>query len=321
MAGVYIHIGLHKTGTTSLQRYFLHHGDAGTLGDIDYPMIPATRNSRAHHILAGFGGPRSGEAIARLVDVIANSKADHVVLSSELLSLADPARVRETLGCDAAIVVYLRRQDEYLESFYREVVKMSHYHGSPDEFVHSALDQESVTLVTRGKTKVNEAVPVYFSQLVDRWSAVFTDVRVRVYGNPAEGFDIVEDFADVTGLDLPGGSPPSVNESFPVKLLQFRQAIDRQLSAEQRRELSPFLWRVSQTLGDPTPNGFISPGLRAEIVRRCADDNVRLAEVLGTEGVFDEFDPLDQPAEIDPLSETEFAAFAGLLVGQLLKRN
>ena len=194
MAAVYLHIGLHKTGTTSLQRFFFHHAEAGSLGDIDYPITPPVRNSRAHHLLAGFAAPDSADKAAALVDRIHSSSADSVVLSSELLSLADPARIVEIVGDEAVIVLYLRRQDDYLESFYREVVKMSHYQGSAAEFARAALDREPVTLVARGKQSVVAAVPIYFTELLSRWTDVFDDVRVRLYGNPREGFDVVDDF-------------------------------------------------------------------------------------------------------------------------------
>lgn len=125
-----LHIGRHKTGTTSLQRFFATNDRA--LLDRYGILYPATgRANHAHHPLfradADHGvDPARLDALRAEVE---QSGASTVLISAENLSQDIVSRERlRRIGEDFAggsidLIVYLRRQDDFLESSYAEIVK------------------------------------------------------------------------------------------------------------------------------------------------------------------------------------------------------
>jgi hypothetical protein len=139
---VILHIGWHKTGTSSLQTFLSknrtmlleHHG-------ILYPDTGFI--SHAHHKLAwslqdplisqwakkiSFRTPAE-EIFTLLFTECRNKNAETVLLSSEEFSLTEKYNIKRLESIIAphqiTIVAYIRRQDKYLESLYNQLIKTS----------------------------------------------------------------------------------------------------------------------------------------------------------------------------------------------------
>jgi hypothetical protein len=129
MRSLFLHVGLHKTGTTYLQKLLGENRDtllgAGLgLGPFQDPEL-----GTHHPIIAAMErlGPEKVFAQA------ARCPGDKLLVSAEDLShvLLDPVRaraIRDAAGrhFDVKIVIFLRRQDHLAESYYAEAVKSWH---------------------------------------------------------------------------------------------------------------------------------------------------------------------------------------------------
>lgn len=138
-----IHIGMHKTGSTSIQRFLSRNRLALRLAGVLYPTSYGAdgRREPKHNALfsaisheADFGAPHpdlgpSNDMIAEVGDSFARSRAQTAILSAEGFSGEKPAfaRALAPLGrrFDTRIVVYLRRPDQWVESFYRQMILSS----------------------------------------------------------------------------------------------------------------------------------------------------------------------------------------------------
>ncbi|MCP9833464.1 MULTISPECIES: hypothetical protein [unclassified Cyanobium] len=128
---VFIHIGTHKTGTTSIQAFLRSHARELAQSGILVPLVGTLSESSGHHNLAFQlnGDSRYDSRLGRLselVDELRHSTALRAVISSEDFSgLVDrPDRVQHlesTLrraGHSVTWVMFIRRVDDYSESLY-----------------------------------------------------------------------------------------------------------------------------------------------------------------------------------------------------------
>jgi len=200
-----IHIGLQKTGTTFLQHSLNTCQRALVAHHLIYPDPVAgldAAGGSAHHFLAhAVMGHRLGHtpaanfdrlethvAALRAVCAEAAAQPDRTVLiSSEDFSRFRLRHIRRLRALfpdqDFRILVYLRRQDAWLEAMYGQVLKQGRYQDH-DELVEQS--QEHVDYVA----------------LLAPWARVFGDSRliIRAY----EGFEHGELWADFcTALDRP----------------------------------------------------------------------------------------------------------------------
>ena len=130
----YVHVGPHKTGTTSIQ-WFLQENRAELL-QLGY-FVPESETKRgAHHALAeGLAGLDVGEhrepLVARSIAAIAETPAEAIIISSEALEglLRNRQniqtffnRVRE-LNLEPKLILFPRNQPQWINSSYADMVK------------------------------------------------------------------------------------------------------------------------------------------------------------------------------------------------------
>lgn len=149
---IFLHLGMHKTGTTAVQVFCSKH--ARQLGELGY-LYPAAGRPRVedvsygHHLLpwsvTGHVADRAfwPDGIQRfetIWDALANevqqSNCQSVILSSEEFDTLHPSHVRAVLDKLAAFevqpIIYLRRLDELLQAMYTTDVV---YNGERDDIV------------------------------------------------------------------------------------------------------------------------------------------------------------------------------------------
>ena len=130
----YVHVGPHKTGTTSIQ-WFLQENRAELLQHGYF--VPESETKRgAHHALAeGLAGLDVGEhrepLVARSIAAIAETPAEAIIISSEALegllrnrqnTQAFFNRVRE-LNLEPKLILFPRNQPQWINSSYADMVK------------------------------------------------------------------------------------------------------------------------------------------------------------------------------------------------------
>ena len=132
----YVHVGTHKTGTTSIQWFLRNNRALLAAHGVLIPRSGRSKNDAGHHnltqeLLASpeFAPERGG--LAEFVDELKGSVLPAACISCEDFSLlsGNPdalVRLRDAIvagGYAPVIVVYLRPQISYLVSVYAEIVK------------------------------------------------------------------------------------------------------------------------------------------------------------------------------------------------------
>lgn len=205
MKKIYIHCGLHKTGTTSLQHALKQNASVLLNHHIFYPNVGMPGKNPGHHNLA-WQLSRDRRFDHRLGDWSSffsrlESFEGTVVLSSEDFesSLLKPKRWAEVVpllkkkGFELVFLVYLRDPMSYLESLYIENLK----DGCGDEFLNVFNN-----VCERGKFIYKEYEFCFDYALISSSISSIKDVGVvfRNYDNLFGG-SIVNDFMSLMGVD------------------------------------------------------------------------------------------------------------------------
>lgn len=176
---IYLHIGMQKTGTTSLQRLLASKRDELLSHGLSYPFGTAglgVDEGDAHHFLAhavkgrktsytpDIDFSRLDEHCAAISDM---SREGDVVLSSEDFSLLSPPQVATLAGLlpsGVKVVVYFRRQDYWADSLYGQMVKI----GAAKSFKD---------FISKQNNRLN------YLSFIHRWCAAFGEenIIIRTY--------------------------------------------------------------------------------------------------------------------------------------------
>jgi hypothetical protein len=126
---VVLHIGLHKTGSTYIQRALLGNRDRLRALGIDYPpessSVPG--HSRFRNLVERADGETRAATILHYSNLVRRSPQETVILSSEWLSMAPRDPLLE-LKCalqdvEISLVCFFRNQVDRLQSFFSEDAK------------------------------------------------------------------------------------------------------------------------------------------------------------------------------------------------------
>ncbi len=126
---LYLHVGVHRTGTSSIQRALKRNRQALATQGVLYPELPQERRHR--HLFRRFSswGPREK---AECLKALASSLSPGVPVRVVVLSDEDFVRIlwhsTKLLAFlnehfDLQVLLYLRRQDLWLESWYNQNIK------------------------------------------------------------------------------------------------------------------------------------------------------------------------------------------------------
>ncbi len=295
MATVYLHIGTPKTATSAIQVFMGSNNKALKQHGIYYPIFPErwplTRRERnAHFLKMGFkleGPGYSSEpsevyftGLQHVVDAAAQQEI--VFLSDEELwpSSAFIENFWERLHADLAerglelkVIVYLRRQDLFMESRWKQNIKM---HGI-DTFPIYLQKSES------------KGYPLDYYKRLEEIAAVVgrENIIVRVFerGQFKNG-SVYEDFLSIIGLELDDSfviKHETVNESIEGVALMVKRYINR---FGEMRLTHAALQKALLAL--PHPHGkytvFATREVQEEYLAQFEEGNAQVArEYLGRE--------------------------------------
>ncbi|HEY3638166.1 MAG TPA: hypothetical protein VGK90_08425 [Rhizomicrobium sp.] len=219
-----VHVGTPKSGTKALQGYLLRNSEA--LLDQGVRYIEAGREKRGHRIAhnelaRAIKGNADIAMWDRLRDELAESDSRVNVMSAEGFWFCDPALLKKQLPRvkNVRIVVYLRRQDKYLQSLYMQTVSAGKEHSFA-EWRENVGD--------RGN----------YLETVDAWAEEFGSKSIIVRPYERNGVvDTVADFNAVIGATpLQTVQHLRTNPSPRRELLHFVRALnDLKLNVDQQR--------------------------------------------------------------------------------------
>ncbi len=178
---------MHKTGTTALQKVLCNHSDRLLKHGVRY-VRAGREGADAHHELARSLWKHEGKSVWQTVrQELAESSCPIDLISSEGFWFRDPAELKKQLpdAKDIRVIAYLRRQDRYMQSLYKQTIAGGRKIGFGD-------------WLSEKRRRGN-----YFS-IIERWAAQFgrDAITIRPYERDGKTVDSIEDFGSFLGCDL-----------------------------------------------------------------------------------------------------------------------
>jgi hypothetical protein len=283
---LYLHIGTEKTGTTSVQKFMELNRDLLNRYSVIYPRAPGTAN---HLALAGMAQNRhDGELQSKLnissgedllafrmklaeqlaAELSANKYAKAVMsnehCSSRLKTDEEVSFLRDFLSRffdQIYVIVYLRRQDEFLLSTYSTQIKCG----------------RTKRLRLPGEGVIRDRYDYW--HLLSRWARVFGNDRLicrRYERSSLVNGSIIDDFLTAAGLDLSLDyeRPAALNESLDADCLEFLRLMNKHVGESFRaRKLVRSLEEISNGPLLGLPEDMLS-----SFMSQLRDSNGRVAE-------------------------------------------
>ena len=326
MKRLVIHAGMEKTGTTFLQRNFSEMRSAMAARGLFYPD-PALGEAGAkreicHHWLAlalqdrrlRFISPRPfgeiGDYAARLCAAIEGAEQDTALISSEMFAAlgADQiARLRDLLpGLEVQVVLYLRRQDAWIEAWHAQVVKVG----------------RSIGFAT---TLAEEGHRLDYAALLARWAGVFGEdnLIIGVYEEAREAGGLWPDLFGRIGVPAIAGLAPPVGEA--NRTLAHELTMFARLQGRYGNRNDNGIRNLLEALNShyPPPGGlrYMSREAAEDLLAVHALGNAGIARrYLGRERLFPD-EEIGIAPRAEALTTEDLATVLGGMVIELLRRD
>ena len=303
MATVYLHIGLPKTGTTAIQNFLWDNTPVlGKNGicypdfDARYPHVKFLRN--AHFLIASCKKADDSDQLVtnenytRFMDQIAElgTHYDRIFLSEEALWSAKRnqhafwEKIKtdfEKRGVSLRVIVYLRQQDTFVQSLYRQKVKARLTDLPFSDFLSVSM----------------KSYPLDYYSYLKRLAAALgkENLIIRVYEKEqyhGKEHDLFSDFLDIFGLSVGDGftigqaalNLPLDNSKHELRRLLNKASDPRSgntILTQSFRDIRSYAANGENSYGDVS---FFRPGEQAAYLESFAESNSRVArEFLGRE--------------------------------------
>lgn len=233
MSTVFLHIGTAKTGTTALQRFLANNRTQMNKSGTDHPIMPfhfpRMSDARNAHFLTLWQEKDSDPRWSKGFEIIKDAckSFDRITMSDEVLwaqcvnggFLESVRKGFEEMGADLKVIVYLRRQDEMVESHWNQMVKGKlRLTEDFDEFV--------------GRGGYDRLFPLDYRKVLGDISDCFGRANVFVRPYEREQFrdnSIFADFLDILGLEIDDGyelAEYAVNTRLPWNVVEIKRIIN-----------------------------------------------------------------------------------------------
>lgn len=314
-----LHVGFHKTGTTTIQSDLKAARKQLALLGVQYPSqkLVGEPDMAGHHRLAKslFDDPKTGRLqIAQLLALSQEnaSPSDTVLLSSEGFNRYNlkrkpgedtrsqrenyVAEMSRAVGRDTEIVLVLRRPDSYLLSIYQESVKKSSQTRSVTEF----------------RDRPNPLLAFRFQILL--YEKYFETVHILIFEDLVRGpVNITAAFLDALGVKGAAkvGRKTHANTSAHPYLTEYKRIRNHaQLSREDQTVLRDAI-RTLEASGDipflSTQCALLSENERKLYLDDLSDDLDWLRQRLGKMPGAEVFPPVEnEPPKCAPMTLTQF---------------
>jgi hypothetical protein len=201
---LYLHIGYHKTGTTAIQEGLYYNRDALAKHGYYYPQI-GLQGYGQHEISWALKSEKSFRAeskiVEQLLDEMSKADSEKFIISSETFCAYGIPQVRR-LGSifseyETKIVVYLRRQDQFLQAVWAQQVKVGTLAGHFEEWLLANLTGKPV------QPDAKVVPPLDYHQALMKWADVFgqENLVIRPYERGQLAPDILCDFLKTCELE------------------------------------------------------------------------------------------------------------------------
>lgn len=255
---IFIHIGSYKTGTTSIQSHLQRSRDKLEASGWLYPLS-GSQNGHAHHqipfALQKSGGGDSVDAsrslVSEIIEEAKSKKAENIVISSEVFFSLQNSHIQsfsklfEGQGHDVRIVCYLRRQDQFLHSFYMQCIKHSQMRVSDEPAEYKGFNE--VVSIAR------------YDQIISWWAEAFGKdaMMIETYDSKCQKNGVVNEFMQKIECDAApsNNNEARINTTIRTELIEYlRVANSIGISPDQHELLLKNLNSLSVQAGDHFTN-------------------------------------------------------------------
>lgn len=292
---IVVHIGTHKTGTTTIQNVFENNREElKTLGVLypatnrePYPALP--KHTSVFHAM---GNTESAEIERKiLLDEFEKSNCNFMIISEEGLAEPRPGALKFfapfTENYDIHVVAYLRRQDMFVESLY-------------NQFVRERGEQRLISEFCRAPRIKNR---LDYHGILTSWRELGT---VSAFNFDSVKSRLSDSLLEAVGAPALNGHETRENVSPDMRIITALVYMYRTGLKFDRQAMLNTYKRVYT--GQTVKKTILGANLRAEVLQWCAPSNEKLqadfAVSFNNENPIESFYPNDIP-EID-------AAFAAL---------
>jgi len=270
---LFLHVPIHKTGSTALQQTLFCNEARLNTENITY--LPDFTMDFQHSCLAA----TAGDALRGLLKQMrARSGGRSIILSTEQLHFLDDHPVADFIaaltevfaGYDIKVVIYLRRQDEAFSSFYNQIVKFgttTDNTGQAFSIYARFFDYERYLSLVRANLRKTDTM------------------TVRIYDrNTLVGSDIVDDFLNAVGLmHCPIDKlPHMINPSLEKNVLKLKRAMNFHLDdapIKLLQSLAGVLGDVSCQINNGNPDTNVLSVLERDLIMSSyAESNRRMVD-------------------------------------------
>lgn len=326
MKTLFLHIGTHKTGTSALQHFFLTNREILEKHGVYYPRTGCNREGMHHPLFLPLDTKnitQSKRTFSSMVDELKQEigEKQQVLISSEMISKLISrkdfhAKSLFELFDTVKIIVYVRRPDDFIESAYRQQIKIRRTYSFDSCYEEHKRRNDIYMLCRKCSNFVGK-----------------DNVIVRCYEkNQFVGGTIFNDFLECIGLKMTGEyTLPSrnINVSLGLDALLFKRAYnDLPSSIIEKRAVARMLETYMKQKPATKPRQrILSPQQRLDIIKEFEDGNRRVAlEFLGRPEGRLFYDPLpdassDWNHSASGTGETPRAIFLNLLKQSSWKTN
>jgi hypothetical protein len=289
---LYLHIGTEKTGTTSVQKFFRANRDALARAGILYPSAPGNQNHQGL-AAAAQGLKKQGplrkslgikteedarnhrrEMMKGLAAELTGGRYHTAVMSGEhcssrLIEDEEVGWLKDRLAPffdGMAIVVYIRRQDDYLLSTYSTAVKSG----------------ATAPLSMPREKQIQFRYDHW--EMLSRWARVFGRENVicrRFERASLKNGDIVDDILDACAIQPSADyvRPEDVNESLDAQSLEFLRLFNNHIPRFEDGDINPSRDNIVSLLSKTSHGPLITlpPQELAGFMAQFAESNRKVA--------------------------------------------
>ena len=306
---VFLHIGYPKTGTTAIQGgLYINREKLKTYGYC-YPMsglIGTGKQSLAEAMDAGFQEDtenRFKADIPLLIDEMHSTTLPNIIISNERFALFKPdviAELKDLLnGFDVYIVMYLRRQDLYLQSLWAQKCKEGHLTQPFMEWVDE-LSKISFDIENASSDVGRSRFPLNYLHVADRWGEIFGEdhIFIRPFERKQLKANILADFLEICEIEDSSwiSDVSEYNVSPGPKLLEVLRLLARELQKYKVRKDYKMQYRYAfhtmENQGDKLQWNTVKPSYLTRkhhdiIMSHFSESNIKVAQkYLGKDQLF-----------------------------------